>query len=949
MSGSSGDTPMRSFLLLILIALRRLWATRWLAFGALVALVAAVALAVAVPVYAEAASLRLLREELARQEQRSGRPAFALLIRYLGAWAEPLEWEQVAPADDAVRAAVEHLGLPLVGLAGHARTAPMPLAEPGGRPLLDVAIGFVTGMDGLIQIIDGAAPRPAQDLAAPVEVLISRTLADRVGLNVGDELTAIGANAGRQVGIPVRIAGIWEPLDPGGPAWFFAPDAFDELLLVDEASFAGPLAGALSDEVAQVLWFARLDGAGLDAASAGALAGRIEALRAATAAALPGVRLEQSPEAAIGSYRRANAALTAQLIVFSAPVLGLVVIFIALVGGLAAQGRAPEIALLKTRGIRDRQILAMIAAEWLLLGGAALLAGPPLGLWLAAVMARTSSFLRLDPGLPELALALTPRHVSFGLGAAAVGLLAALAPAAAATRRTLADAQRAASRPPRAPLWRRAGLDLLLLPAPIYGVYQLHSGALPGGGSGRDLTANPLIILIPALLSLSLGLLTLRLLPPLLERAARVAARPGWVAPLVALRALARQPGSYSGPLLLLALTLSLAIFSAAAAATLDEALRRSATYRIGAAAQLIETGESTEQDSDGSGVPERRNIEEEARFLFVPVGDHLEVPGVLAASRVGRYEGRLALGGRSSTAQLVGVDRLTLPQVLRGFDPAWAGGASLGELMNRLAVEPAGALVSSDVLAKGLAIGDRLTVQAELYGDRRKVELVIVGAVELFPGLYPQDGPLVIVNLDHLFDQMGGQYPYDVWIDYDPDAEIEAIAAGVRRLGVDLVEVRDAAALIRAEQSRPERQGLFGLLSIGFIAAGALTVLGFLIATSLTARRRALELGVLRAIGMAERGATASLAIEQGSIMACGLVAGGAIGVLCALLIVPSLQGGVAPYPGTPPTAPRLAWVEMGLAAALLVAAVLLALLGLALALRRTSLFSVVKLGDAN
>ena len=111
---------------------------------------------------------------------------------------------------------------------------------------------------------------------------------------------------------------------------------FDPLLDDEERRIA------LSGEVAQVLWFARLDGAGLDAASAGALAGRIEALRAAAAGALPGVRLEQSPEAAITSYRQANAALTAQLVVFSAPVLGLVVIFIALVGGLAAQGRGPE-------------------------------------------------------------------------------------------------------------------------------------------------------------------------------------------------------------------------------------------------------------------------------------------------------------------------------------------------------------------------------------------------------------------------------------------------------------------------------------------------------------------------------------------------------------------------------------------------------------------------------
>jgi hypothetical protein len=132
----------------------------------------------------------------------------------------------------------------------------------------------------------------------------------------------------------------------------------------------------------------------------------------------------------------------------------------------------------------------------------------------------------------------------------------------------------------------------------------------------------------------------------------------------------------------------------------------------------------------------------------------------------------------------------------------------------------------------------------------------------------------------------MGGQYPYDVWIDYEQGADIGAIAAGVRRVGVDVVDVRDA---------------------------------------------------------------TASLAIEQGLIMACGLVGGGAIGTLCALLIVPALQVGAGSHPGTPPVAPRLAWVEMGLAASVLVAAVTIGLLGLAIALRRTELFSVVKLGDTN
>lgn len=207
-----------------------------------------------------------------------------------------------------------------------------------------------------------------------------------------------------------------------------------------------------------------------------------------------------------------------------------------------------------------------------------------------------------------------------------------------------------------------------------------------------------------------------------------------------------------------------------------------------------------------------------------------------------------------------------------------------------------------------------------------REVALVAVAAIELFPGLYPQDGPLVIVNLDDLFDQMGGQYPYDVWIDYAPGSDLDAIAAGVRALGLELIEVRDVASLVRAEQARLLRQGLFGLLSIGFVAAGGLTIAGFLAAAAMTARQRTVELGVLRAIGMGADGAVAALAIEQGVAVLAGLLAGDIVAACGALLVVPALTVGVGPHPGTPPVSPQIGWGDLALAAAL-AAAVLLAL----------------------
>jgi putative ABC transport system permease protein len=206
-----------------------------------------------------------------------------------------------------------------------------------------------------------------------------------------------------------------------------------------------------------------------------------------------------------------------------------------------------------------------------------------------------------------------------------------------------------------------------------------------------------------------------------------------------------------------------------------------------------------------------------------------------------------------------------------------------------------------------------------------------------------------MVANLDYIFDQMGGRYPYDIWITRNPRVPLEQLVAGVRTLGITLVDVRDATTLIQEAQAQPQRQGLFGLLSVGFIAAGMLTLLGFLLAALITARQRAIELGVLRALGMTSVQATGALAIEHMLLVAAGIGAGTSIGVAAAALVVPFLQMGAGPQPGTPPYPPQIAWDQVTIIYIVFGVALMLALLVLSWVLGRMKLFQAVKLGDAN
>jgi putative ABC transport system permease protein len=336
-----------------------------------------------------------------------------------------------------------------------------------------------------------------------------------------------------------------------------------------------------------------------------------------------------------------------------------------------------------------------------------------------------------------------------------------------------------------------------------------------------------------------------------------------------------------------------------------------------------------------------------EARFVFLPVTDYLLVPGVTAATRISTSQVDISAGGRTTAGRFVGVDRVDLPGVAR-----WRSDysrESLGALMNRLADDPANVLVSGSFASQtGLRVGDRFVARMNDLDVSREVPLIVAGYVNLFPTIYPGDGPFIIGNLDYAHEQQGGQYPYDVWLRLTPDADHRTINVALAELGLKTFERGFAPEEIVTERERPERQGFYGLLSVGFVASAFLTVLGFLFYSVLSFQRRFVELGMLRAIGLSTRQLGTLLGWEQALIIGAGMLAGTLIGVSASQLFIPFLQVRRGQNSQIPPFLVEIAWEQIGIIYATFGAMLVLAVVVMVILLRRMKLFQAVKLGEA-
>ncbi len=946
---------------MLMVVIKRMRHNLGLAVSAWVGVIAVMGMVVCVPIFSHSVSGEVLRQQLAEKALTTRRHLFSLHMYYIDKRsASPMTVGLSRTVAETIKDESRRLmGIKADRIITKVQSANLtlkPLAQKGAVSPEDpwIVLAFVTqdNIPEMAELVEGEWPTPDPNGTGPIKVAVYEQTADESFLNIGDKYITGGQE--------VEIAGIWRPKDETNPEWFELPyTGFGSTMWIPAETYNSRLSAFLPRSVFYTSWYIIYNDKIVQFAKAPTYAKGMVQINNDLSQILPGITTDYSPQEALVTYQQRADALTTLFFAVGGPMIVLALLFISLTANIAVQQYEQETVTMRGRGTSWGQVVGLNLIESGILLLLALIPSLLLG-WLAAgMMGQTLSFLKFTSreGIP-----FNYQGVNF-LWIFLVSLLIVVArflPNMGISRTTIVRLKQEQSRNSRKPLWERFYLDFLLLVPGIYAYVTMSGLAKPAkfisnlqettGSQYRDM----LLFVAPALFAMALCMILLRVLPLFMRLIALVFDQIRGVWAYLAIQQIARRPQDHTSALLLIMISLSLSIFFASTAKTLDQWLHDFAYYKSGADLvvheYVVTGGEQNMFGAPSSNSPTTLSELDLNTNSYISMEEHLKLPAVESATRVGKYPGTISYGVGELNSVFMGIDRLDFPNVAFLRDDF--GSQSMGALMNALALEPMGVLIPKELAdSVGLRLGDHLLSSIKIFDQSIERDFIIVGTYDYFPTIFPKKDPTVIVNLELLFDNPDAVLGYDVWMSLRPDTNVELLQyqlrqiigqknAVVKVLGNALIEVRKS-------MDQPERVGLFGVLNVGFIATGLMPGIGFVLYSYASLRRRFIQLGILQAVGLSVKQLIGYLALEQSLLMGLAILTGALVGLITSNLFVPFLQVGAAPGKPIPPFEVLIGWSEsiwLSLAFGLVLFLTMLGTIG---SLVRMKVFQAVKMGE--
>lgn len=871
--------------------LRKMLNKKWMVISLLIGNLLMMAIAAASPMYAQAVLQRTLTQNLGTYLTQNNKNPGTIQVKSsfaLSAKDKTAEFRKVTNGAAAFDQMIQKLNSPVLEQVTQ-YTKNTLKAKPSNGPELLVKLTALTNVEDHIEIAHGQIfSKEVTDNV--IEVVVSEKTFVEQNLVLGQDLVLTRLLDENDQPYSLRVVGVFTHKDVQDPYWISSPNYWSDLCLMDVGIFEELIANPdKKSENFDVLWYAVLDYTAMRADNVDNITEVLETYQRSFNKS--GIKeITVNFQDVLTNYNKESKKLTTTVWVLQVPIFVLLAAFIFMVSRQMLEMEQNEISVFKSRGASKIQIILIYILQSVLIAALGMLGGIPLGILICNVLGSSNAFLEFVRRASLLTELNSDVWMFTGI-AFFFSICTMVLPVLKYANVGIVETKRAKNRKNKLPWWQMIFADVILLGVSIYGLTQFNAQkeylaqqVLEGA------SLDPSLYLSSSLFMIGAGLLFLRLFPWVLRLIFWLGKR-WWPPSLYAsfLRII-RTKDNQGFLMVFLVLTVSLGIFNAQTARTINANAEQQLRYSIGA--DLV----VQEKWSDNSNsITSRKDL----AYTEPDFSKYQQMEEVKSATcvLVNNNVSVSLTSGKVSNVKVMGIHTKEFGET------AWFKDSLLDlhwyEYLNVISQNSRAVLVSSNFRDNyGYRVGDVITFLNE-NGD--SVRGIIYGFVDYWPsynavsnvkdkdGVYKEkDNYLIVAHLAQL-QAAWGITPYQVWLDTDGSSQFLYDYAA--ESGTKYTVFKDTSAELISLKNDPVFQGTNGILTVGFIVVLLLCATGFLIYWILSIQSRTLQFGIFRAMGMSMREVLSMLINEQVFISGSAIGIGVLVGRLSSNLFIPLIQ----------------------------------------------------------
>lgn len=896
--------------------LRKIRSNIWMFICLIVGSLLITGVLASIPMYSAGTLRQMLATDMIANERKTGKPAGQLyfMAKLLSAQRGDARVSALGEIEEHVIEGIDGETVSIKNQYVQILTTQMASERGTFNYSTSWSISSLTDILENVDIVEGKAPKDTVNDGV-IEIMLEESeWAENKNVELGKVYQFTYDDATKEkVSLKVKPVGVFKVKDKASDFWYDTASIFSDALFCTEKAYENYFYNN-PNSIMQIKIYMNLDfsNAGMD--NLGTFISYYNELYAYASEFGTGRNaLEFAGVYLINSYIKKTASMEMSLWVLNVPVIAMLAFYMIMVTTMIIEEDKNEISTFKSRGAKNSQIFLRYVVESGIVSVFALVLGPPIGFLLAKTVGNASGFMEFKSTY-EMPIKLSVSAYLYAIAACLFFSALILVPAIMATKKTIVNLKQRKARKSHMTWWEKCFLDVICLVISI-GLLIVYKRT---SGFNVDGTVDPVVYVISTLFILGCGLLCLRIYPYIVALFFAIFKRIMKPAPYSAFVQVSRGGNDYRFLMLFLVMTISVGIYSSASARIINSNVENTVYYENGADVVL---------NPDFSGDLAAYTQDEEGNTVYVPdffrefdITKYTDCKFIKQASRVGHYENNSVMNTDreypyENPVEIMAIDPYEFGQI--SWCASSLNGRNWNEYLNMLELSPTSVLISTELAEiTGAKPGD--IIELDINGSNQyknkqyqRMKCYVAAVIEYWPTIEHKDDVVsrgwggeyetitqncfVIMNFEYLWS-IRDTNDYQLYLSITDDVKTgkEAFAEKAIKAGiidsVSQIETYRPEILTNAK-SDSMLKGLNGSYSIGFVSTLTVAFVGFLIYWIMNVRKRKLQFGILRAMGMTRGNLTTMLICEHLLTTGVSVVLGILIGALTVKIYTPLLK----------------------------------------------------------